>query len=136
MTEETEERIVVNLSGGLRALGIEVLLSLILSEKLNALLEIELENLSGVITFKLGDVLPGELRREDLILMGALLKGSMSLLEICKSLNLPKSSAWRRVKGLIDKGYVSEFKENRRSVFELTTKGKLRLSLVNLKNEL
>jgi CRISPR-associated protein Csa3 len=117
-----EREFVVNLSGGMRALGIETLMAFMVLG-IDFKLEIELENLSGVITFDIRDL---ELRVQDQISMKILRvvkeEGS-TLYAISKETGIPRSTVWRKARELQRLGFLRRAQSGRWAKYFLTDKG-------------
>jgi CRISPR-associated protein Csa3 len=117
---------VVNLSGGFRLLGIEVLLAAILT-KVNAKIELELENSSAVIEFPIKWI-QLDMDEKDKKILATLSEGNASLLEISKRTKLSRVTTWRRINKLINYGTISY--NNSENKYSITEYGKIFLSLV------
>ena len=120
-----ENEFVVNLSGGFRLLGVETLLAAILT-KINAKVELELENSSAVVEFPI-KWMQLSMDEKDRKILAALKEGSASLLEISKRTGLNRVTVWRRVSKLTRYETISyNSLENKCSITEY---GKIFLSL-------
>jgi len=117
---------VFNLSGGFRLLGIEVLLAAILT-KVNAKIELELENSSAVIEFPIKWI-QLDMDEKDKKILSALSEGNASILEISKRTKLSRVTIWRRINKLINYGTISY--NNSENKYSITEYGKIFLSLV------
>lgn len=123
----TGEEIIVNLSGGMRALIIETLIGLILSEK-KAKIEIELENFQGTIQFDSRILRSIELEKDDIEILNAV-RHVKKLIEIVEWVNKPKTTVYRRLEELVEKGLLNKKVEGKSATYEITEIGKLMLKI-------
>ncbi|MBS7657617.1 MAG: CRISPR-associated CARF protein Csa3 [Candidatus Bathyarchaeia archaeon] len=108
-------KFILNLSGGLRALIMEVLVSATLLN-ISGEVEVELENFSGMISFPLEILHIPELDNTDRMLLTSInVNEEFSLSKLSKKLNISKTTTWRRIKKLQrlniinkDKNYLTE----------------------------
>lgn len=112
---------VVNISGGMRILIIEVLFAFIFSG-INAEVEIESEDFNTVISFKLSDIYPVHLTQDHIKILTLIKEGYTTVNSISSRLNSSVSTTWRRIRELKDMGLIDE---NRK----LTVKGELAIKM-------
>ncbi|MEM0373650.1 MAG: CRISPR-associated CARF protein Csa3 [Sulfolobaceae archaeon] len=108
---------IVNLSGGMRALIVEILIAFTLSGK-NARVEIETEDLLSIISFEIDYLRPLSLSIDHVNILLAIQMGYNTITAIHKYVGIPLSTTWRRVKELQKEGLVTED-------LKLTEKGEL-----------
>lgn len=113
LAEFVGEEVVLNLSGGMRSLGLEVLLAAVYSG-VDAVVEVELENLRGFVSFDLG-MLAGRIPSSDeLRVLSALSSYGETLDELSNKLSMPRSTVFKRLRSLVGRGLVREVREGRR----------------------
>ncbi|MCY0860531.1 MAG: CRISPR-associated CARF protein Csa3 [Sulfolobaceae archaeon] len=129
------KKVVVNVSGGMRALILEVIFSfLILGMDVD--FEMETEDFSALLTFSSNDVNFTELDEDEKALLIAVNKGVNTVNRLHKNLNIPLSTAWRRVRKLESKGCLKRTAtENANSKLELTLKGRILAEVLSSGNE-
>jgi len=113
---------IVNLSGGMRILIIEILVAFTLSG-INAKVEVETEDFLSVITFETDYLRPLSLSPDHINILNAIRKGYNTITAIHKYVGLPLSTTWRRVKDLQREGLITED-------LRLTEKGELAIRIV------
>ncbi|QIW23753.1 CRISPR locus-related DNA-binding protein [Sulfolobus sp. S-194] len=116
-------RFVLNISGGMRILIIEVLFAFIFSG-LEAEVEIESEDFNTVVSFRLSDMYPVHLTQDHLRILMSIKDGYTSVNSIHLRINLSLSTTWRRLKELREMGLIDD--ENK-----LTVKGELVIKMFN-----
>jgi len=108
LESENYDKIVVNLSGGMRALIIETLMAVLLLKK-EAQIFIELENFKGVIELnnnELKNLLGKEITGLEREILELLVKEDLRLADIVKKLAKPKSTIYKALKKLEKYGIV------------------------------
>jgi len=111
------EEYVINLSGGMRALIIELLLAAVLA-RARGEIEIELENFSGVVTIPLKVFTHYLLSSDEVVVVKTLLKlGSATAKELVKESGLPRSTLYRCLKALVGKGLVKASKVDKTNIY-------------------
>jgi len=123
----------LNLSGGMRALILETLIAALAATRqwpdsmLSTKVEVDLENLKGVVELTLGHFalsLPGSI---DLDILRSIKKlqalGNATLDMIASEAKIPRSTTYRRLLDLERRGYVKAEKRRRRVVYSLTELG-------------
>lgn len=128
--ELRQRKLYFSLSGGMRALILEVLAAAIAAAKYvpNTEIEVELENLSGMVKFTLTHFMlspPGSL---DLSILTAIKElqsiGIQSTLStIYSKRDIPRSTLHRRLKDLMERGYVKSEKLGKSIIYSLTELG-------------
>jgi CRISPR-associated protein Csa3 len=120
----TRERIIANLSGGMRLL-ILVTLAAILSSGVNAKIEVDMESGKGPIILPLELYKPLNLEPVDIVIMRKLsiMGKRVNLEELAESLEMNKSSVWRRMRNLEEKRLVASSKVGRKMEYNLTESG-------------
>lgn len=108
---------VLNISGGMRILIIELLFAFIFSG-LEAEVEIESEDFNTIVSFRLSDMYPAHLTQDHIRILMSIKQGYTSINSIHKRVEMSLSTTWRRLKELREMGLIDE--ENR-----LTVKGEL-----------
>jgi len=114
---------ILNLSSGLRVVNLEILAAFLLLQ-IDAEVEVETENLQGLVTFRVRDLIPYPLEDSDLKILRAIHLGENKVSEISKKVKLPLATTWRRVKELQAAGFVIED-----DGLKLTQKGKILANL-------
>jgi len=99
-------KFVINLSGGLRALITEVLISALIL-KIYGEVEIELEDFSGLISFPLEILHSLNLDEVDKVLLSSI-EGEENFSTISRKLNISKTTVWRRTKNLQKLGIIKQ----------------------------
>lgn len=103
--EKRESNFLINLSGGLRALILETFISTLLLN-LNAEIEIEFEDFSGLISFPLKICYPFTLDKKDLKILNILKNNTYDLSKISKETGISKTTVWRRLKKLQERNII------------------------------
>lgn len=101
----TARPIVLNLSGGMRLLIIEVFTAAVMSG-IPITIEMETEDGKTYTEFKTADIQTYELEPLDVEILKLLTRSKMTLKIIADSLNVSRPTAWRHVKKLKDLGLV------------------------------
>lgn len=117
--ENKGKKLVFNLSGGMRVLGILTLLTALMNG-VDAEVELETEDFSGIVKFNVNDFTPvrKKLDEVDLKVLDAAEKGYNTVTSISKYVGIPVSTTWRRVKELKEEGLLNE-------ELKITFKGRL-----------
>lgn len=123
----SNEKFVLVLSGGFRALILEVLMAASMLG-LDAEIELDLEDYSSTLIFPLRWFTPLKLEEEDIEIL-RYINNLTTLSKLSKELRYSKSTIWRRVKKLEEQGIV---KYSERKVY-LTELGRIALLITNLK---
>jgi CRISPR-associated protein Csa3 len=126
----TRERIIANLSGGMRLL-ILVTLAAILSSGAKARIEVDMESGKGAVILPLELYKSLDLEHVDIVIMRELssIGKKATLDELAESLKMSKSSVWRRMKSLEERGLVASSKAGRKIEYNLTESGIARLKV-------
>ncbi|MDW8034729.1 MAG: CRISPR-associated CARF protein Csa3 [Nitrososphaerota archaeon] len=127
MKEEAEKgrKLIVNLSGGMRILVIEVLLALTLLKIDNLDLEIRTEDKVDMSIPRLWKCYP-ELTREEVMVLETLFKGGeASLSEISRRIRASIATVHRVLKRMEKDGLISSKKSGKEKLVVLTSKGKV-----------
>lgn len=123
--ESPASNYVINVSGGMRALIIELITAALLA-KISGEVEIELENFRGVIKLPLKLLCMHPLSSEEYKVLKALTdKGPTTSKDLMKVLEVPRSSFYRYLRELIRKGLVIEEREGRRTIYITTELAKI-----------
>jgi CRISPR-associated protein Csa3 len=96
------EKVVLNLSGGQRIVILEVLAGFLSCGAIDVEVEVESEDSSTLAVFPLMMMANIELDHEDIRILGVLAQSPRKFSEVYLTVGLSKSSAWRRLKKLID----------------------------------
>ncbi len=113
---------ILNLSSGMRVLGLEILTAFLLLG-LDAEVEVELENQEGIATWRMKDMLRGEIDvTTDVKVLRAVEQGASTISDVARLTKYPVATVWRRVNRLAEEGYL--IKDGDKSL-QLTTKGKV-----------
>ncbi len=120
--ERKESHFLINLSGGLRILILETFISSLLLN-LDAEIEIEIEDFSGLISFPLKISYPLVLDKKDIKILNVLKINPSDLSKIAKETKISKTTAWRRIKKLQEKNLIKRDREK----YSLTEFGTLAL---------
>ena len=108
---------IVNLSGGMRALLIELLIALTLT-KPRGVLEVELENFQGVVKVPLKLLaLPSLSSEEEKVLRTLVRLGRADVSGLTKMTGLPRSTLYQYLKSLKARGLIAVDREGRRAVY-------------------
>ncbi|MEM1986667.1 MAG: CRISPR-associated CARF protein Csa3 [Nitrososphaeria archaeon] len=131
ISEEGKDRdLIVNLSGGMRILVIETLLALTLIHVESLVLELQTEDKVDVqlpiLWTPTEDLLPEA--RKALKVLGE--QEAVSLSNLASKLKLSVATAYRLLKSLERNSIVSSKKVRKERIIELTTKGRILLSVV------
>lgn len=121
--------LIVNLSGGMRVLVLEILLALMLVNVENLVLELQTEDKVDVqlpVLWKPAEELPLEARKA-LKILGEY--GPISLSNLAGNLKLSVATAHRLLKHLEENSIVSSKKVGKERIIELTPKGRILLSI-------
>jgi len=114
------EEYIVNISGGMRALIVELLIAFTLS-RARGIIEIELENFRGLISLPPEIfMLPPLSSEEYKILREIVSRGRVSPRELIKALDIPRSTFYKYMRNLVSKKLVIARREDRRTVYEAT----------------
>ena len=117
-------QLIINLSGGMRALILEVLIAAHML-RLKGEVEVEFENFMGLTRFPL-EILRLELEEKDrLILRFIKSRGQVSIAVVTKELGLSKSAAHRRIWKLARNKLVKVKKRGKTSICEVTELAKM-----------
>jgi len=117
-------KVIINLSGGMRILILEVLVAAHLL-KLKALVEIEFENFLGLAKFPL-ELLRIELsEKEKLILKYVVSRKETTITNIANALELSKTTAHRKVWKLASQGLIKIEKKGKTAICKPTLQAKL-----------
>lgn len=119
----SERPLYANLSGSMRILVVEALAAIITSG-VDAEIELEAEDGSTIVSFRAWDLLPAELDTIDIEILRRTV-GGISLPDLARELNMPKSSVWRRVASLERRGLLTTSRRGRSLWVSITTKGLL-----------
>lgn len=114
-------RLIVNLSGGMRILILGVILSFIING-VDAEIEVETEDFKTVVSIRLKDLMPISLSNDHINILKAIKEGYDSINSLHSYLKIPLSTVWRRVKELKSEGLLTED-------LQLTYRGKLLLKI-------
>ncbi|MHA1506238.1 MAG: CRISPR-associated CARF protein Csa3 [Candidatus Asgardarchaeia archaeon] len=124
------EEMIVNLSGGMRGLALETFLSVVMSDK-RALIEVELENQAGIISF------PSNLLRKyspppELFKVMKTFDEECTLSELLrkKKLRMSKSTIYRRLEMLVEMGFLKKEYEEDVVKYKKTELGRIWSSLL------
>jgi len=120
-SKRVSEKFLINLSGGLRALILETLLSASILN-LNAEVEVELEDSSTTISFPLEWCHLPKLDQASLRILQALELEQLRLSDIVKLCKISKSTAWRKLRRLCEKGIL---KIDQKNVYSITPFGRI-----------
>jgi len=112
------DEVILNLSGGMRASILETLTAALLL-RFECKVEVELEDLTGVVSFPIKLLRPIRLSRGELEILLKLLetKNWISLSDISKVYKIPKSTAHKRLRRLIEVGLVEMRRVGKRVVY-------------------
>ncbi|MGB9694118.1 MAG: hypothetical protein ACPLYF_04675, partial [Fervidobacterium sp.] len=124
-SEKSGGRFVFSLSGGFRALILEVLVAATMLG-INGDVEVEFEDSSSIISFPLKWNKPIILDDVEKKILIEVKKGVGNVSGLVKCTGLSKATVWRKVKGLESSGFL-EFKGK---VYELTTLGLIALNII------
>jgi CRISPR-associated protein Csa3 len=114
-------RLIVNLSGGMRILILGVILSFIINY-VDAEIEVETEDFKTAVSIRLKDLMPISLSNDHINILKAIKEGYVSINSLHSYLKIPLSTVWRRVKELKSEGLLTED-------LQLTYRGKLLLKI-------
>ncbi|TRM75095.1 CRISPR locus-related DNA-binding protein [Sulfolobus sp. A20-N-F6] len=109
----------LNLSSGMRILNFEILATFLMLGY-DAKVEIEAENLTGVVTFELKEIVNDELDEKEVEIINAIKGGHKKVRDIAKVTNIPLSTVSKKINNLAEKGYLEKGKE-----IKLTKKGEI-----------
>jgi CRISPR-associated protein Csa3 len=114
------DEVVLNLSGGMRALILEALSAAVLLE-LDLTVEVELENLRGLIAFPLRLLGAESLSREEIRILSVLVEagGELDLSEVSEMSSMPRSSVHKRLRRLVERGLVEAKRVGRRMLYSV-----------------
>ncbi len=119
------ESFVINASGGMRALIIELILAAVLS-RVNGYLEIELENFLGVVRIPLNTFYLAPLSSEEyLIIREIARRGEASVKELIRELGIPRSSLYKYLKDLVRRGLLEVTRVGKISKYKVSEIAKL-----------
>ena len=113
------DEVVLNLSGGMRALILETLVAALLLG-FECRVEVELEDLTGVVYFPMRLLGSIKLSKGELEVLLKLLETEswMSLSDISKASKLPRSTTHKRLRRLIEAGLVEAKRVGRRVLYK------------------
>lgn len=114
---------IINLSGGFRALILEVLAAALLAE-VKGEVESELEDFTKVVTFPLKILKTSEIDNIDLSILNTLSESGLPLSIITAKIGRGKTTVWRRLKRLEERGLVVHQK-----IYQITSLGRLTLKV-------
>jgi CRISPR-associated protein Csa3 len=117
------EKVILNLSGGQRITILEVLAGFLSCDAGDVEVEIESEDSSTLATFPLIMMTNIELDHGDVNILKILAQAPRRFNEIQSAAGISKSSTWRRLKRLIDLGFVEKVD----SKYKLTELGQSRI---------
>jgi CRISPR-associated protein Csa3 len=100
-----ESHFLINLSGGLRILILETFISTLLLN-LDAEIEIEIEDFSGLISFPLKISYPFALDKKDVKILNVLKINQSDLSKIAKEIGISKTTVWRRLRKLQERNLI------------------------------
>ena len=125
-----ERSLLVNLSGGMRALILIVIFSVLLMWKRNFEVEVELEDLSGIVRFpgKLLKVVGSLFPASSIELLKMIREGVCTTEKLAKSLRKERSTIRKRLKRLEEAGLIEIVRKKPLTV-KLTELGKLIIDL-------
>jgi len=109
--QRRSEKFILSLSGGFRALIVEVLLAANMLD-LDGEVEIEFEDSSSTISFPLKWNRPIILDDVEKNILAEAKDGVASISILAKKTGLSKATVWRKVKGLEDKGFLERKGKN------------------------
>jgi len=116
---------VFNLSGGMRAVVLATLLAALYSN-VKSIVEVELENFRGIVSFPISVLSLSEPSSEEKRLLKYLaVKGSGSLDDISSSLGIPRTTAYKMIKNLESKGYITGTRIGKKIIYTLTELSKI-----------
>jgi CRISPR-associated protein Csa3 len=102
-----ERPVYVNLSGGMRLVILETLLGLI-TANIDGEIEVYSEDYSTQVSFRIWDMTPVYLDREDRRVLEMVSDGITSPTEIAEKTGISKATAWRKLKRLEELGLVAD----------------------------
>ncbi len=128
ISQYKDRRIIVNLSGGMRAIIVSALLAILLADIRNVHVEIELEDLSGIASFPghLLRLVSEDVRETSLEILRSLSEGSKSVKELAKVMGKDDSTVRKKTQELEALGLVRALKR-KPLVLEITELGRLLL---------
>ncbi|AOL17775.1 hypothetical protein BFU36_08810 [Sulfolobus sp. A20] len=103
----------------MRILNFEILATFLMLGY-DAKVEIEAENLTGVVTFELKEIVNDELDEKEVEIINAIKGGHKKVRDIAKVTNIPLSTVSKKINNLAEKGYLEKGKE-----IKLTKKGEI-----------
>jgi len=118
-------KIVLGLSGGQRIIILQLLAAFLSVGAREVEIEIESEDSSIVATFPLGMMMKVELDQDEIRILKSIAESPKTFSQICSSLNLSKSSAWRKLKRLIELGLIKKAEKG----YELTDLGRSKIDV-------
>ncbi|MEM1995073.1 MAG: CRISPR-associated CARF protein Csa3 [Nitrososphaerales archaeon] len=122
-SKRRKSEFIINLSGGFRALILEVLAAALLAD-VKGEVESELEDFTKVITFPLTILKPINVDNTDLRIMSLLGESELTLSTLTTRTGLGKTTVWRRLKRLEEVGLASH-----QRLYKLTSLGLLTLKV-------
>ncbi len=123
--EHIASEFVFNLSGGMRIVILITLLAALYSGT-KSLIEVELENFKGVVSFPINVLrLMEPSSEEKRILKYLKVKGSGSLDDISLNLGIPRTTAYKMIKNLEQKGYITGTRIGKKIIYILTELSKI-----------
>jgi len=122
-TKHPGELFAINVSGGMRALILELVTAAVIS-RVNGHLEIELENFRGVVRIPLAAFTTPPPGSEEVKILKALAKvGGMAARELSKELGIPRSTLYKYLGNLLNNKLVKSVKYEGRVYYEITELG-------------
>ena len=114
----TYENYIVNISGGMRALIVELLIAYVLS-RAKGVIEIELENLRGLVTLPPEIFTLPPLSSEELKILREIVRREFaSPRELMEDLDIPRSTFYKYVKSLTLKRLILVRRQNKKTIYE------------------
>jgi CRISPR locus-related DNA-binding protein len=118
-----ERPIILNLSGGMRLLGVEALCAALIS-RVPMTIEVESEDGKALVAFSTDDLSFPEIDEVDRQIMESLARGVRTLDSLSERLGISKPTVWRRLRRLERAGMVRLSKGRRREIaVNLTERG-------------
>jgi len=109
---------IINISGGMRALVFELVLAAVLS-RIKGVFEIELENFKGLVTVPVEYFMIQPLSTEEYKIVKVLVSmGQATAEELRAHTGIPRSTLYRYLKELVNRGVVNVEKVNKKSVYK------------------
>ncbi|MEM4971936.1 MAG: CRISPR-associated CARF protein Csa3 [Sulfolobales archaeon] len=119
-----ENEYIVNLSGGMRALIITVLIAFVIS-RARGIIEIELENFLGTISIDPRVLIAGPLSSDEEKIVNTIKRlGKATYREIIKETGIPRATVFKHLSILRSKGVIQQQREGKNTYYLLTNIGK------------